>query len=38
MLQAALNCPSDLALSDMAAPSTGHRETNQIRFNYKQRF
>jgi 23S rRNA (uridine2552-2'-O)-methyltransferase len=31
MLQAALDGPVDLVLSDMAAPTTGHRETDHIR-------
>jgi 23S rRNA (uridine2552-2'-O)-methyltransferase len=30
-LKAALNGPADLVLSDMAAPTTGHRETDHIR-------
>jgi 23S rRNA (uridine2552-2'-O)-methyltransferase len=31
MLQAALNGPADIVLSDMAAPTTGHRATDHIR-------
>ena len=31
LLKAALNGPADLVLSDMAAPTTGHRATDHIR-------